>query len=150
MRQASPVHRPGAPMRQSHLAVLVVDDDTLALQGTVAIAREWAISLATARNLAEARHELLVVREAALLVLCDLWLSGQESGLEVLGALRTQWSGNFYGVVVTGDMRDETLRLIQSANYPVLHKPVSPARLKATLTYYLNRAKSDAQGPSQI
>jgi len=138
-----PANTPRSVRFDSPLAVLVIDDDPLVLQSTVAVMGDWSVNVATASNLEQARHVMLNLRQGAVLVLCDLWLSEHVNGIEVLCALKTQWPGDFYGVVVTGDARTETLQMIEKAGYPVLNKPVSAARLRATYTHFLAKSTGD-------
>ena len=128
-------------LRASPLAIIVIDDDTLVLQSTQAVLRDWFVNVMTARNLPEARSAVLRIREGAILVLCDMWLSDRENGIEALAALKAEFAGSLYGVIITGDARAETLGLIREAGYPILHKPVSAARLRATYTHYLSKAR---------
>ena len=131
------------------LEVLIIDDDPLVLQSTLAATRDWALNIATAGTAEDARRELLGMRVGAVLVLCDLWLADSVSGVDVLAALRDEWTGVFYGVIVTGDARPEALGQIQEAGYPILFKPVSASRLRATLMHYVQKARRDLQGRSE-
>jgi two-component system, sensor histidine kinase len=145
----APVER-AAPQRISaagdpSLEVLIIDDDPLVLQSTLAAARDWALNIATASSIEDARREMLGMRFGAVLVLCDLWLADSVSGLDVLAALRDEWTGILYGVIVTGDARPEALRQIQDSGHPILYKPVSAARLRATLMHYVQKARRDLQ-----
>ena len=40
------------------------------------------------------------------------------------------------GILISGDTRPETIQAAKIAGYPLLHKPVSPARLRAVLTSF--------------
>ncbi len=145
----TPVERAGrqriSAAGEPSLEVLIIDDDPLVLQSTLAAARDWALNIATASSVEDARREMLGMRFGAVLVLCDLWLADSVSGLDVLAALRDEWTGIFYGVIVTGDARPEALRQIQDSGHPILYKPVSAARLRATLMHYVQKARRDLQ-----
>ena len=69
-----------------------------------------------------------------MLVLCDLWLSDELSGIDLLRQLAALTKAPFSGILISGDTRPETIRAAREAGYPLLHKPVSPAKLRAVLT----------------
>ncbi len=131
-----------AEISAPHLGVLIVDDDPLVLQSTLALARDWKINVVTADNAMQARAVVGTLQYEAILVLSDLWLSNQENGLQLLDTLKAQVEARFFGMIVTGDTRQETAQRIQVAGYPVLYKPVSAAKLRATFLHYLGKILS--------
>ncbi len=132
-------------LRATHLGVIIVDNDPLVLQGALALTRDWRISVATAVNIAQAHDALETVNQDAVLVLSDLWLSDGEDGLQLLEQLRAKDARRIFGVIITGDTRPETMQKIQAAGYPVLHKPVSAAKLRATFQYYVSKTSGKEQ-----
>jgi len=131
-----------AEIRAPHLGVVIVDDDPLVLQSTLALARDWKINVATAENAMQARAVVGTLQHESILVLSDLWLSNQENGLQLLDTLKAQVKARFFGMIVTGDTRQETAQRIRAAGYPVLYKPVSAAKLRATFLHYLGKISS--------
>ena len=121
------------------LSVLVVDDDESVLLGTMAVARDWGVAVATAQTLERARQEMLGFKTEIVLVVCDMWLAQGPCGVDVLATLRTQWPGEFHGVIITGDARTQTLERIQAAGFPVMQKPVAAARLRAMAMHCVGR-----------
>jgi len=143
-----PALSPGRPqaLRAAHLAVLIVDNDPLVLQSTVALTRQWNLHVVTAAGVGEAQRVLRSLTHETVLVLTDLWLSNDEDGIQLLDTLRLDTARTVYGVVVTGDTRPETADRIRSAGYLVLHKPVSAAKLRATFMYYAGKPRSGEPG----
>jgi signal transduction histidine kinase/CheY-like chemotaxis protein len=118
---------PAVGTQLAGLRVLVVDDEPdarAALQGLLA---RWGCEVDTVSCGGEA---LAAARGAADLVLCDLRL-GEESGFDVLERLKMRWEGSLQGVIVTADASPERIGEARARGYPLLHKPVRPAKLRA-------------------
>jgi signal transduction histidine kinase/CheY-like chemotaxis protein len=129
-------------LRAPRLGLIIVDNDPLVLQSTLALTQDWGVEVLTATNATQAHNALQSMTQQAVLVLSDLWLSGQEDGLALLAELGGQTGREVYGVIMTGDTRLETIQRIHSAGCSVLHKPVSAAKLRATLTYFAAKSAS--------
>jgi CheY-like chemotaxis protein len=71
-----------------------------------------------------------------VLVLCDMWLGDGANGIDVLRRLAALPVPPVAAILVSGDTRPETLRAAGEAGYPLLHKPVSPAKLRAIVMHY--------------
>jgi CheY-like chemotaxis protein len=79
------------------------------------------------------------------LVLTDYHLGPSETGLDVVARLRRlPRGGEFSVVVVTGDTTEAGMQAIAEKGYPLLHKPVQPAKLRALVTRLLRREAASA------
>ena len=78
-------------------------------------------------------------------MLCDLWLSDESSGIDLLRRLATLTTGPISGILISGDTRPETIQLAKVAGYPLLHKPVSPARLRAVVMDFAWKARNKSE-----
>jgi DNA-binding response OmpR family regulator len=68
-----------------------------------------------------------------LLVLCDMWLAPGENGIDLLRRIHELTVARISGILVSGDTGPETQAAAAAAGYPLLHKPVSPAKLRAAV-----------------
>ncbi|MDG0862999.1 response regulator [Pelomonas aquatica] len=122
-RQAEPV---------AGLRVLVIDDEApirFALQGLL---DAWGCEGVVARDGADALARLddgLPVPDA---ILCDYRFE-QGTGVEWVGRLRERLGADVPALIVTGDVTASQLIDIAASDLPVMHKPVSPAALRAWL-----------------
>jgi two-component system CheB/CheR fusion protein len=99
-------------------------EDVLTRAGhTIIPARDGAAALALAENGA-------ILPD---LVLTDYNLPGGMNGIEVLAGLRTLLKQNVPGIVLTGDIAQETLADIELADCMLLSKPVAAAALHAAI-----------------
>ena len=122
---------PAAPL--DGLRVLVIDDEApirFALQGLL---EAWGCECRVARDGSEA-FNLLADNSAAppQALLCDYRFE-QGTGVELVGRLREHLGEDVPALIVTGDVTAGQLIDIAASDLPVMHKPVSPAALRAWL-----------------
>jgi signal transduction histidine kinase/CheY-like chemotaxis protein len=126
--------RMGSQRPSPLIPVLVVDDDPLVLASNRALLTELGCEVITANNGDAAQAALAAMAGKFVLVLCDLWLSDDQSGIDVLHRLAALTTMSVSGILISGDTRPETIRAAREAGFPLLHKPVSPAKLRAVVT----------------
>lgn len=113
--------------------VLLFDDDATILTATERLLRRWGCDVAATGSLEEALRK--VSERTPEVILCDYRLPGGQNGIEVIKRLQRHGGSAIAGIIITGDTAPERLRECQAAGYPVLHKPVRPARLRALLSH---------------
>lgn len=67
------------------------------------------------------------------LLIVDYRLSGELTGADAIEALRRQAGYRIPALLVTGDTGPVGLQQTSALGYPVLHNPVQPAKLRATI-----------------
>jgi two-component system, sensor histidine kinase len=77
------------------------------------------------------------------LIICDFRLRDGESGIEVIEALREKLGGEVPAILLTGDTAPENLRLALASGYPLLHKPLAHARLRAAVGSLIRRPRTN-------
>lgn len=119
--------------------VAVVDDDALILDALPALLERWGLSVITAADV-----EGLIRRlpRSPDLLITDYRLAGSETGFTVVDRLAAVY-GPPPVVIITGDTGQETLAAIAARGYPLLHKPVKPARLRAVVQRLLADGRSE-------
>lgn len=128
--------------------VLCVDDDPANLDALGALLTRWGCIVRGCRD------ELAAVRAISDgfvpdAVLCDYQIDRHETGADVLQAvqeaLRRRGHGEPASVVITGDMASPGLAALAAEGLPILHKPVTPTRLRRTLDMLLQpRGQNEA------
>ena len=71
------------------------------------------------------------------LIVCDYRLADDRNGLETIARIRAHVADSVPAVLVTADTAPATLIAAQASGVPVLHKPVSPLKLRALLAQLL-------------
>jgi two-component system, sensor histidine kinase len=122
--------------------VLVIDDDRVVLAGNRALLEDLGCRVTTVTDAASAESALRSIDDPPVLVLCDLWLSDERSGIALLRKLAAMTDVPIRGILVSGDTRPETIQLAKEAGFALLHKPVSPARLRAVVTHFASTRRA--------
>lgn len=126
--------------------VLCVDDDPANIDALVALLTRWGCIVRGCRD------ELAAVRAISDgfvpdALLCDYQIDRHETGAEVFQAvreaLRRRGHGEPASVVITGDMASPGLAALAAEGIPILHKPVTPTRLRRTLDVLLQPRGQD-------
>lgn len=127
----------GGSGQQLRLTVLCVDNDAAILDGMRALLSRWGVDCRVASDVEEARAEL--VRGSIDLVLADYHLADNVDGLQALQQLRALLGGLPPVAIITADGSSQLQQRARVLGYPVLHKPVRPAALRALLTASLRK-----------
>lgn len=111
--------------------ISVVDDDALARNSLSSLLESWGSRVVSAPDHATMRDLLRGVGEPPRVILCDLRLSSTANGVDVLDALRSEFGASIPGALITGDTESAALRTASRRGYPLVHKPLKPAQLRA-------------------
>ena len=122
---------------------VVVDDDEAARAALQDLLAGWGCLTLAARGGTDALAMLSHHDRAPELVICDYHLGNGENGIEAIRRIRAASECSMPVVLVTADGGPDVLRAARHRQYPVLLKPVAPAKLRALLTRLL------AEGPSR-
>ncbi|WP_350016305.1 PAS domain-containing hybrid sensor histidine kinase/response regulator [Rhodanobacter sp. IGA1.0] len=119
------------PDTQLPLTVLCLDNDESILDGMRALLGRWGIDCRTAVDVDQARAELR--RGPIDLILADYHLANDVDGLQALQQLRDAVMQLPPAAIITADGSSELKQRARALGYPLLHKPVKPAALRALL-----------------
>lgn len=114
--------------RLNNLSVLCIDNDQSILAGMRSLLEQWGCRVTTAADLGQALSGWSEP-EAPDLVLADFHLDN-ETGLDVLEALRYHWQKPIPAVVISADNSDEVSGQVREAGYQFMAKPVQPVALR--------------------
>lgn len=139
---------PATPLGQipDDALVLLVDDESAILRGMAELFDNWNIDLVTAHSAAEAEQWIASVGRLPDVIVSDYRLPDDIDGIEVILQLRRQFGREIPAIVVTGDTAPDTILRISQAGFPLLHKPLRPAKLRALLTHLIQQARAAAVG----
>jgi signal transduction histidine kinase len=119
--------------------VVVIDDDPLVLDGMGGLIRSWGCRVVTASTDSAALSGLLQYDHPPDVIISDYHLCDGITGIEVITRLRSALSASIPAFLMSGDTNPKPLFEAQANGYPLLHKPVDPMALRATLTQVLKR-----------
>ena len=128
--RAQKVQRSGGG-EQLPLRVLCLDNDAAILDGMRALLGRWGVDCRVALDVAQASLEL----QAGVIdvILADYHLGEDMDGLQAVAHLATLVATLPPVVVITADGSTDLKQRARALGYPLLHKPVRPAALRALL-----------------
>jgi CheY-like chemotaxis protein len=121
--------------------VVVIDDEAIVLMGLQAMVKEWGYEVIAATSLEQALARLNHHRDsdAPSLIITDYRLRHGRTGLEAIQAIRDRCGTTIPSIILTGDTTLEPSQQTATADYSILHKPIAPTMLRASITERLSR-----------
>jgi Na+/proline symporter/signal transduction histidine kinase/ActR/RegA family two-component response regulator len=139
-KHAPAVSRPGG--EQLPLTVLCLDNDETILEGMRALLGRWGVDCRVALDVDAALATLSSTHVD--LILADYHLGDGLDGLEALQLLGNKLTRMPPAAMVTADGSTELKQRARALGYPLLHKPVRPAALRALLVALVKRTGTHA------
>ena len=128
--------------------VVVIDDVPLVLEGMGSLLRNWGFRVVAAKSYDQALVQLVKQNERPDLIVSDYHLPDGRSGIEVIQQIRDVFGTPIPAFLVSGDTDPELLRRAHAKGYLLLHKPVSPMRLRVVLNRLLRPDADDTSCPT--
>jgi CheY-like chemotaxis protein len=122
--------------------VVVVDDDPDIQDALSLLLGEWGCESVVAPTAAVAQSRLAEMGRRPDVILADLHLRDDHSGVDAVAALRAGAGTPVPAFLFTGDTGATGSQEAQPADLPVLRKPLAPARLRTLLAQALAGSKS--------
>jgi len=122
------------------LRVLCVDNDSAILDGMEALLAQWGVKMLKARNSAEAT--LLCTQSGIDTILADYHLGDGVDGIELLCRMRKSRIPALTAALISADHDAELVLNARNAGFPLLHKPLRPAALRALLCAFRRQARN--------
>ncbi len=139
-KRSGPQRLAADPIGLRGLCVLCVDNDCAILDGMEALLGQWGVRVLKARNSAEAAQVCAQADIDALLA--DYHLGDGVDGLELLHRLRKSRTPPLAAALISADHGAEVALLARTAGYPLLHKPLRPAALRALLSAFRRQPRN--------
>ena len=130
------------------LFVVVVDNEALVRAGMEGVLHGWGCHVVSAGSGDEALALLGEHERTPDVVISDYRLRENETGIAVIDRLRTHYASAIPAALISGDTAPERLREAKDSGYPLLHKPVSPAKLRALLIYLTTETGESVAPPT--
>jgi signal transduction histidine kinase/ActR/RegA family two-component response regulator len=113
--------------------ILVIDDEPTIVEALDAILRRWGCEPLGASSAAEAIGLLRGGRVPSAIVV-DAQLADGDTGVAAVASVRAALGQAVPVIMVTGDTDPARIREAADIGFPLLHKPLSPMRLRAALS----------------
>ena len=125
--------------------IMVIDDDTRVLDGMRGVLTSWGCSVVTAGSEAAALACVSAHKTPPDLIISDYHLADGANGIQVIEQLRRVLRAPVPAFLVSGDTAPELLREASARGYHLLHKPVLPITLRATISQLLKNRHDGAR-----
>jgi signal transduction histidine kinase/ActR/RegA family two-component response regulator len=133
------VNERAAPLAPATGGVILVVDDEAAVQAAMSsLLSRWGYQVIAAGSAAELLRKTGTSSVKPRLIICDYRLRGRENGAAAVRRLRSEYNDNIPALLITGDTAPARLKDAQASGLPLLHKPVTGARLQAALAKLLS------------
>ncbi|MBY3752525.1 hybrid sensor histidine kinase/response regulator [Azospirillum formosense] len=117
--------------------VLLVEDDERVRHAMTMLLKRWGVRVTAVGSAEELADRLPRLRSRPHVVLADHRLPRGQTGRTVAELVRRRWDVPV--IIITGDTAPERLREARSIGCRLLHKPVEPGDLAATLDEVMER-----------
>jgi signal transduction histidine kinase/DNA-binding NarL/FixJ family response regulator len=125
--------------------VVVIDDDPMVLEGMRGLLTTWGCEMVAADSDQAALAALAGHARTPDLVISDYRLQAAQTGIDAIARLRNAYGVAIPAFLISGDTAPERLHEAIASGYHLLHKPVQPMALRATLIRILqSRGNADA------
>jgi len=116
------------------LRVLCVDNDGAILDGMEALLGQWDVQVVKSRDTAEATR--ICAQTDIDAILADYHLGDGIDGIRLLQRLSEHLAPPFCAALISADHGAEATLAARMAGFPLLHKPLRPAALRALLSAF--------------
>jgi Na+/proline symporter/signal transduction histidine kinase/ActR/RegA family two-component response regulator len=132
-----PIPRPPARtvLKLAGLHVICIDNEPKILDGMEALLVGWGCRVSKASDLSQALAALSSAPIPPAGALIDYHLDSG-NGLDVIVALRARFGTDLPAILITADRDAQVRAAARAAGVSVLHKPVKPAALRASLAQW--------------
>ena len=125
-------------MNLSGTNILLVEDDMDVLKATKQLLESWGCKVKTARNKDEVMN---FIKENPYdnpdIILADNRLPGDASGIDISYLIQEKLQASIPCVIMTGDVERNHVQSIIDQGFPVLLKPIQPAKFRAMLSHLI-------------
>jgi signal transduction histidine kinase/CheY-like chemotaxis protein len=122
--------------------VLIIDDEAMIRTGMRDVLQQWGCQVVEAESAQQALEVSAAHHIEPDIILSDYRLREGKTGIEAIQLVRQAFNKPIPAIIITGDTAPDRLHEAKASGFHLLHKPVSPAKLRALLSYLLEKRES--------
>lgn len=123
----------------SGIVVALVEDNLDIRQIATKLITQWGCQVIDGELPQQVLHEMIRTGVSPDILICDYRLPHGITAIDAIKQLRQHWGRLIPAIVLTGDTAPQTLREIQASGAILLHKPITPARLRSVMYFALHQ-----------
>ena len=120
------------------VTVALVEDDFDIRQMLGGLMTEWGCRVFAGEFAEDVMRKISVAGKRPDILVCDYRLPQGMTAVHVIKRLRELWNHEIPSLILTGDTAAEVLQDIHASKAILLHKPISPLRLRAMMYFSLH------------
>lgn len=118
--------------------ILVLDDDEAVLSSIEGLLKRWGCQVSAVKSSTQAWAKIKQLQLKPELLIVDYRLPEQDTGITIAKNIIQSLPYPAAALIVTGDTGPDMLQEAQHSGFPLLHKPVQPAKLRSTIEFLFN------------
>ena len=118
--------------------IAIIEDDKQAGESLQLLLESWGYRAYLAGNSEILINDCNKLRVSPQVIVSDFQLNDNMNGVEEIKKIRECFGEHLPALLITGNIHAEENVEVKEANFPLLYKPVSPAKLRAFLRVSLN------------
>ena len=122
------------------VCVLIVENDPAVAKAMQRLFEQWGCRTLVAYGLLDVDKHLKSIDRLPDIVVADYHLDGNDLGVTAIAAVRAILPG-IPALVVTADHSPQTAEAVRAIRAMLLQKPVSPGRLRASVSHLLAKER---------
>lgn len=127
--------------------VVLIEDERIIREATQTLLSDWGCKVIASATAEDAVSQLTALGRTPDLIIADYRLAGGRTGIDAIHTVQEATGSAVPAVLITGDAAADHLKRAREHGYPVLHKPVPPAKLRALVASIPPRiSAADFQG----
>ena len=120
----------------------VIDDESAIRDAMLKLCEGWGFEVVVAGSGDEMLALLASRKDRPALIICDYRLREEETGIEVIERLRSEYNEDIPAMLITGDTAPDRLAEAQASGFLLLHKPVPNGTLRAAIGNLIARRQA--------
>jgi len=119
--------------------VLIIDDEALIRAAMQKLLASWGCQVVTAESASRALQSIIDVKFVPDIIVSDYRLRENQTGIDAVTLVREHFDHAIPAILITGDTSPNRLREAKWSGLHLLHKPVSPAKLRSLISFLLEK-----------
>jgi signal transduction histidine kinase/CheY-like chemotaxis protein len=136
--------KPSEPLEKGRGLIAVIDDEAQIRDAMSALLEAWGFSVIAASSGDEIIEKFATCPFRPDLIISDYRLRGNETGIQVIERLQSEFNDALPAMLITGDTARDRLIEAKTTGLVLLHKPVANSKLRAAISSLLAAARSEA------
>lgn len=117
--------------------LVVIDDEAAIREAMATLLQGWGYAVISAGSGDEMLDKLASHPACPDLIISDYRLRGEETGVQAIARLQSEYNEAIPGLLVTGDTAKDRLTEAQASGLVLLHKPVPNGKLRAAIVHLM-------------